>query len=46
MGLALKSLKQMDRAREAFEFVVKTYPDSNAATLAQQALAQLGARQN
>jgi len=46
MGLALKSLKQMDRAREAFEYVVKTYPDSNAATLAQQALAQLGARQN
>jgi tol-pal system protein YbgF len=46
MGLALRSLKQMDRAREAFEYVVKTYPDSNAATLAQQALAQLGARQN
>jgi tol-pal system protein YbgF len=45
-GLALRGLKQMDRAREAFEYVVKTYPDSNAATLAQQALAQLGARQN
>jgi tol-pal system protein YbgF len=46
MGLALRSLKEVDRAREAFEFVMKTYPDSNAATLAQQALAQLGARQN
>jgi tol-pal system protein YbgF len=46
MGLALRSLKQTDRAREAFEYVMKTYPDSNAATLAQQALAQLGVRQN
>jgi tol-pal system protein YbgF len=46
MGLALRSLKQVDRAREAFEYVMKTYPDSNAATLAQQALAQLGGRQN
>jgi len=45
-GLALRGLKQMDRAREAFEFVLKTYPDSQASTLAQQALAQLGARQN
>jgi tol-pal system protein YbgF len=45
-GLALRSLKENDRAREAFEFVVKTYPDSNAATLAQQALAQLGTRQD
>jgi tol-pal system protein YbgF len=45
-GLALRSLKEVDRAREAFEFVIKTYPDSNAATLAQQALAQLGARQH
>jgi tol-pal system protein YbgF len=46
MGLALRSLKEVDRARDAFEYVMKTYPDSNAATLAQQALAQLGARQN
>jgi tol-pal system protein YbgF len=44
-GLALRSLKDNDRAREAFEYVMKTYPDSNAATLAQQALAQLGTRQ-
>ncbi len=45
-GLALRSLKQNDRARETFEYVTKTYPDSNAATLAQQALAQLGGRQD
>ena len=45
-GLALKSLKQTDRAREALEYVVKTYPESQAAILAQQTLAQLGARQN
>jgi len=43
-GLALKSLKQTDRAREALEYVVKTYPESQAAILAQQTLAQLGAR--
>lgn len=41
-GLALKNLRQLDRAREAFEAVVKNYPDKDAARLAQQALAQLG----
>jgi len=45
-GLALKQLKQFDRAREALEYVLKTYPDTQAAILAQQTLAQLGARQN
>jgi len=37
-GLALKSLKQPDRAREAFDYVVKNFADSQAATLAKQAL--------
>jgi len=37
-GLALKSLKQTDRAREAFDYVVKNFADSQAATLAKQAL--------
>ncbi len=41
-GLALKNLRQFDRARDAFEAVVKKYPGDNAARLAQQALAQLG----
>jgi TolA-binding protein len=41
-GLALKNLRQLDRAREAFEAVVKNYPREDAARLAQQALAQLG----
>jgi TolA-binding protein len=41
-GVALKNLRQLDRAREAFEAVVKNYPDKDAARLAQQALTQLG----
>lgn len=41
-GLALKNLRQFDRARDAFETVVKNHPDSDAARLARQALAQLG----
>ena len=41
-GVALRALKRPDEAREAFEFVVKTYPDSFAASLAKQGLAQLG----
>jgi TolA-binding protein len=35
-GLALKNLRQLDRAREAFEYVAKTYPDSDAGRLARQ----------
>jgi TolA-binding protein len=35
-GIALKSLKQADAARAAFEYVVKTYPESSAASLARQ----------
>lgn len=47
-GVALKALKRPDEARAAFDYVVKTYPESNAASLARQGLAQLGppARQN
>jgi TolA-binding protein len=41
-GVALKNLRQLDRAREAFEAVVKNYPKEDAARLAQQALTQLG----
>ena len=37
-GVALRSLKQADRAREAWETVIKTYPDSAAASQAKQAL--------
>ena len=37
-GLALQSLKQADRAREAFDYVVKTFPNEQAATLASQRL--------
>jgi tol-pal system protein YbgF len=40
-GLALESLGQLPQARESFAFVVKTYPDSTAATLAKQALDKL-----
>jgi len=40
-GLALASLKQPDRAREAFEFVIKSYPDSDAGRLAKQRLEQI-----
>ena len=43
-GTALQSLKQHDDAREAFEYVVKNYPDSTAATLAQAAARQSRAR--
>jgi TolA-binding protein len=39
-GLALKNLKQADLARQSFEYVVKTYPDSAAANLARQQIAQ------
>ena len=40
-GLALQGLKQADRAREAFDFLVKTFPDSQEATLAGQRLLDL-----
>ena len=40
-GTALKTLRQSDAAREAFEFVIKNYADSVAATVAQQRLQEL-----
>ena len=39
-GTALLDLKQPERATEAFEFVVKNYPESVAAGLARQQLAR------
>ena len=38
VGRAYKAIKQADKAREAFEYVIKTYPDTVAATIAQQNL--------
>ena len=40
-GLALDQLGETERAQQAFELVVKNYPDSTMATLAQQALDRL-----
>ena len=40
-GLAFQNLRQLDRARESFEAVVKNYPDSDPARLAKQALDRL-----
>ena len=37
-GLALRSLKRTPEARVAFEYVLKTYPTSPAATLSKQRL--------
>ena len=46
--LPLVNILRPDEARAAFDHVVKTYPESNAASLARQGLAQLAppARQN
>jgi TolA-binding protein len=41
-GVALRALKRPDEARAQFEYVVKTYPESSASSLARQGLAQLG----
>ena len=43
-GIALKTLKENDKAREAFEYVMKNYPDTTEATMAQQQQQQLLAR--
>jgi tol-pal system protein YbgF len=40
-GLAFERLGQIDRARESFEAVIKTFPDSDAARLAKQNLDRL-----
>jgi tol-pal system protein YbgF len=40
-GLAFENLRQLDRARESFEAVLKNFPDSDPARLAKQALDRL-----
>jgi tol-pal system protein YbgF len=40
-GLAFENLAQVDRARESYELLMKTYPDSDAARLAKQNIARL-----
>jgi tol-pal system protein YbgF len=37
-GVSLQNLKEMDRARESFEYVIQTYPESAAAIQAKQRL--------
>ena len=36
LGESYRALKQVDRARTAYQHVIKSYPDSAAATQAQQ----------
>ena len=40
-GLAFENLAQVERARESYELLMKTYPDSDAARLAKQNIARL-----
>lgn len=40
-GLVLSNLKELERAKESFEVVVKKFPDHPAATLAKQALERM-----
>jgi tol-pal system protein YbgF len=40
-GLAFENLGQVERARESYELVMKTYPDSEASRLAKQSIARL-----
>jgi tol-pal system protein YbgF len=40
-GMAFEGLAQLDRARESYELLMKTYPDSDAARLAKQNIARL-----
>ena len=44
MGVALRHLGQLDRARTALEYVVKNYPDSDAGRLARQQLDQMAGK--
>jgi tol-pal system protein YbgF len=41
-GSAQERMKDLDAARESWEFVIKNYPDSNAAQLAKQNLDRIG----
>ena len=43
-GLAFERLGQVDRARESFEAVIKSFPDSDAARLAKQNLDRIESR--
>jgi tol-pal system protein YbgF len=43
-GMAQSALGQTDRARESWEYVVKTFPNSDAGRLAKQRLEQLSRR--
>jgi TolA-binding protein len=45
-GLAQRNLKDVSGARSTWEELIKKYPDSQMATLAQQALRQLPPREN
>jgi TolA-binding protein len=40
-GIALQNLRQLDGARQAYEYIIKAYPDHHAAILAKQALDKL-----
>ena len=41
MGESYRNLKQLDRARSAYQFVVKSYPESAAAAQAEQRLQEV-----
>ena len=41
MGDSYRAMKQNDRARQAFQTVIKNYPNTAAATLAEQRLQEL-----
>ena len=40
-GLALQNLRNLNGAREAWDYAVKTYPDTDAGRLAKQRLEQI-----
>jgi TolA-binding protein len=40
-GIALQNLRQLDGARQAYEYIIKAFPDHHAAILARQALDKL-----
>ena len=40
-GLSFERLKELDRARQAYEAVIKNFPESNAAVFAKQRLEAL-----
>ncbi len=44
MGQSYKTMKENDKARQAFEYVIKTFPNSVPATMAQQNLTSLPKR--